>query len=123
MIGFKTSYCKNKKKIGEKLNFFTHVLASSPQDRSSLCRTSSYGLRIGDFQAYAVSHIIPLKYGLVLHDAVLTSISTSIRRNARKNSTNTSSSPGAHCPHLISRSLNLAIFAIWEKLRNLILAK
>ena len=36
--------------------FFAHVLASSPQDRSSLCRTLSYGLRIGDFQAYAVRH-------------------------------------------------------------------
>ena len=57
MIGFKTSYCKKKRrKKGGKLNFFTHVLPSSPQDRSSLCKISTYGWRMGDFQAYAVCH-------------------------------------------------------------------
>ena len=65
MIGFKTSYCKKKK--GGKLNFFTHVLASSPQDRSSLCGIQPYGLRIGDFQAYAVRHF----WAILLSAAVL----------------------------------------------------
>ena len=44
------------------------------------------------------------------------------RSERRYRETQERTQPISHL-HLISRSLSLAIFAIWEKLRNLILAK
>ena len=39
MIGFKTSVVKHR----EKVDFLPHVVATTPQDRSSCCRISRYG--------------------------------------------------------------------------------
>ena len=39
MVGFKTSVVKNR----EKVDFLPHVVATTPQDRSSCCRISRYG--------------------------------------------------------------------------------
>ena len=41
MIGFKTNGCKKKKrkeKNRKKVDFYNHVGATTPQDRSSRCR-------------------------------------------------------------------------------------
>ena len=39
MVGFKTSVVKHR----EKVDFLPHVVATTPQDRSSCCRISRYG--------------------------------------------------------------------------------
>ena len=39
MVGFKTSVVKHS----EKVDFLPHVVANTPQDRSSYCRISRYG--------------------------------------------------------------------------------
>ena len=57
MIGFKTSVVKQR----EKVDFFPHVVATAPQDRSSCCRISRYGeslfprMRTGSFLDFFTS--------------------------------------------------------------------
>ena len=41
MMGLKTSDCKNRKKV----DFYTNVVATTPQDRSSRCRIWRYSER------------------------------------------------------------------------------